>query len=170
MLDRATATRLARLAVEARVDLRALEDRAAEVVGLLNDWARDGSLDRPSLVLVAANLHGWYTGLETLLERVARLLDGEVPGGPAWHVELLSQAAIAVPGVRPAILPPAVLGDLHELRKFRHFFRNAYGLDLDPGRVRIQAESLARVHPLVATSVGALVSLVDATLASLAPT
>jgi hypothetical protein len=134
MTDRATATRLARLAVEVRVDLGALEARAAEIVTLLNEWARDGCLDRPSLVLVAANLHGWYTGLETLLERVARRRGSGRAG--AWHVELLSQAAVAVPGVRPAILPPAVVGDLHELRRFRHFFRNAYGLDLNPARVR----------------------------------
>lgn len=99
--------------------------------------------------LVAANLHGWYTALETLCERVARQLDENVPTGPTWHIDLLSQMQIEVPGLRPQVLAAAVVDDLHELRKFRHFFRNAYVLDFDPVLVRAHAERLDHIQDAV---------------------
>jgi hypothetical protein len=51
-----------------------------------------------------------------------------------------------VPGLRPGGVPGAAIPELHELRKFRHFFRNAYVLDLDPALVRARAESLLRIR------------------------
>ena len=140
--------RLARLRAELDVDLWALDARDAEVREILARWGEAG-LFRAELVLVAVNLHGWYTALETLLERIARLLDDAVPEGPTWHADLLGQAAVELPTLRPAAIPTAALQDLHSLRRFRHFFRNAYVLDLDHALVRAQADILARSHPSV---------------------
>lgn len=58
------------------------------------------------MLVAAVNVHGWYTALETLLGRVARLLDESVPEGPAWHADLLAQMSTQVPGVRIALLSP----------------------------------------------------------------
>jgi hypothetical protein len=117
--------------------------------------------------LVAVNLHGWYTALETALERVARLLDQTVPDGGSWHLDLLAQMRLEVPGVRPAIIPESVMPELHELRKFRHFCRNAYALDLDAAMVRQRAADLLRVCGPEAGAMAALRARIDATLAEL---
>lgn len=162
----AARSRLARLRREIDADVAALDARAAEVAALLLAWTAQGTLPRPELVLVAVNLHGYYTGLETLLERIARRLDDDVPSGPTWHVELLEQMQIEVPGLRPAAIPAACLADLHALRKFRHFFRNAYAVELDPGRVREQAERLGRVHAPVMASLASLRSHVETALSA----
>jgi len=146
-------TRLARLQAELRPDLEALAARVAETSELLDRWKEAGRLERADLVLVAVNLHGYYTALETLLERVARLLDETTPQGPTWHVELIGQMQVEVPRLRPAVIDPIHVGDLHELRKFRHFFRNAYVLDLDPDQVRNHAERLTRLHPHLSRSI-----------------
>jgi hypothetical protein len=53
---------------------------------------------------------------------------------------------LQVPGQRPALVPTDVVADLAELRRFRHFFRSAYVLDLDPARVREHAVRVVRVH------------------------
>jgi len=167
-VEPAVLSRLARLGVEMDADRVALTTRARETVDLLERWGREGTLSRESLIVLAVNLHGWYTALETLLERAARLFDQSVPSGPAWHVDLLAQMAVDVPSLRPALLEARALADLHELRRFRHFFRNAYVLDLDPARVRGQAERLRDVRPSVDAALDRFGDHVRAVLASLA--
>jgi len=109
--------------------------------------------DRPWLALVAVALHGWYTGLETALERIARAIDQRVPTGETWHRDLLSQCTTEIPSVRPAVLPRATLHhDLVELLEFRRFFRHAYAVTLDPGRLRDNVDRLLRTAPVVAAA------------------
>jgi len=142
--------RLRRLQAEVLVDANALRERQRETHELAARWDASGQLDRPELFLVAVNLHGWYTAFETVLERIARLLDQSMPSGPSWHVELLEQMRVDIPGLRPALIAPEALGPLHELRKFRHFFRNAYVLEMDPAKVRARARDLEAIAADVA--------------------
>ncbi len=160
--------RLTRLRAELERDLSALQARAGEVDDLLARWKHEAGLGRPEIIVMAVNLHGWYTGLETALERVARFLDQSLPAGSSWQVDLVEQMQLDVPGVRPAALPAGVRPELDELRKFRHFFRNAYVLDLDPDLVRRRALELSRIYGQIATSLTRLQDHVVATLAELA--
>jgi hypothetical protein len=137
--------RLRRLQAEIAVDIAALKERDRETRELVARWDGEGTLGRPELVLVAVNLHGWYTALETALERVARPLDQSMPSGSSWHIDLLEQMRLDMPGLRGPLLPTEGLPALHELRKFRHFFRNAYVLNLDGTKVRSRARDLEMV-------------------------
>jgi len=145
-----TLSRLSRLLADTARDAEALDARHAELRGQIPRWTE--SPTRADLVVAAVDVHAWYTGLETLLERVARLLDEDVPTGPAWHAELLAQMRVEVPAVRPAVLPEGAVPDLEELRKFRHFFRNAYAVELDAELVRAQAERVLAIHAEVASA------------------
>lgn len=160
--------RLARLSAEVAIDAAALAARAGETATLLGAWGEKATLGRAELTLVAANLHGYYTALETLCERVARQLDESVPAGASWHADLLSQMQVEVPGLRPRVIPPDVVSELHELRKFRHFFRNAYVLDFDPALVRSHADRLVRVHGPVVSTVAGFQAHVQRTIGALA--
>ena len=71
--EAASRTRLARLLRELEVDRAALGERADEVQELLTRWPTAGSADRLVLLALAVNLHGYYTALETLFERVAKV-------------------------------------------------------------------------------------------------
>lgn len=124
--------------------------------------------DRAMQALAAVALHGWYTGLEAILERIARAIDRSVPTGDTWHRDILSQGMAEVPGLRPAVLPAALKRDLLELLQFRHFFRHAYGINLDPARLCANAERLIATAPAVATALDVFESHLDATLALLA--
>lgn len=64
-------------------------------------------------------------------------------------------------GERPPTRGVGPVPDLHELRKFRHFFRDAYVLELDPLRVREHAERLLRVHPAVRTTLTGFRTFLD---------
>jgi hypothetical protein len=105
VIEAELAVRLRRLQVELRADIAALVARSTETRELSERWEATGALGRPELVLVAVNLHGWYTAAETAYERVARLLDQVVPEGPGWHADLLAQMRIEVPGLRPRCCP-----------------------------------------------------------------
>jgi len=159
--------RLTRLRVELAADCAAMDARSAEVAELVDRWDKGGSLGRPELVLLAVNLHGWYTALETALERVARLLDRSSPEGGSWHIDLPAQMKLDMPGVRPAVIPEQAVQGLHELRKFRHFFRSAYVLDLDEAQVRQRAAELLQVDRPMATALSGLQNHVASTLAEL---
>lgn len=90
-----------------------------------------------------------------MIERIARQLDVEVPGGVRWRRELLAQCSVEVPGVRPAVLPRELRGDLEALLALRHFLRHAYGTDLDAQRLHVEAERLGVVAPTVARALDA---------------
>jgi hypothetical protein len=57
---------------------------------------------------VAMNLHGFYSGLERIFEKIASSIDKTVPSGANWHQELLNQMNTEVPGLRPAVISSAL--------------------------------------------------------------
>lgn len=91
---------------------------------------------------VALNLHGFYSGLERIFERIASAVDEAVPGGANWHQELLSQMAIEIPGVRPAVLSAGLKEELEAYRGFRHIVRNVYAYHLRPEKMAPLVEKL----------------------------
>ncbi len=139
---RSSVAALARLRTEISSDLDALRKRALEGTDVLSSWS---SVSRDKVIVSAVALHGWYTCLETLLERICREIDQEVPKGNASHRKLLVQAMTEVPQIRPLILSRTLLQDLLSLLSFRHFFRHAYAVELDPEKVREELTRLARI-------------------------
>lgn len=53
---------------------------------------------------VALNLHGFYSGLERIFEKIAASVDGSIPEGANWHRELLHQLSMEIDGIRPAVI------------------------------------------------------------------
>lgn len=91
---------------------------------------------------VALNLHSFYTGVERILEEIAREVEGSVPAGPEWHRDLLVQMTAEMPGVRPAVLSREARLSLDEYRGFRHVVRNLYAFNFRPGRLRELVDGL----------------------------
>lgn len=145
------------VAILTRLRQELLEDREAMSarVSEMNEAA--ARLDAtPWASHAAVALHGWYTALEAALERVARTLDEEVPRGERWHRDLLSQVTVEVPGIRPAVLPRTLIPELLEVLGFRHFFRHAYGVALEPDRLRAELERVRRITPDVGAALESL--------------
>lgn len=143
--ERATIAAIARLRGELAGDRLQLARAIADA-----DEARVRLAQTPDdhavLALAAVALHGWYTGVETMCERVARQLDRSVPEGQRWHRELLTQMTVEIPRLRPAVLPSTTLSGLADLLAFRHFFRHAYGMVLDRPKI---VDRLATLHVIV---------------------
>lgn len=84
---------------------------------------------------IALNLHSFYTGVERILEAIARFVDGGIPMGEQWHRQLLEQMCVDIPQVRPAVISESTRTRLDEFRRFRHVVRSLYAYRLEKKRV-----------------------------------
>ena len=139
----------------AATTMRVVLSELAEVRGRLQDLAAEiasessvagAAPSRPTLALLAVDLHSYYTLLEGLIQRLVLALEGDAPRGPASHVALARHAMRPVEGVRPALVAPERAASMDELRRFRHFFRHGYALDLRYDRMRGALDVFADLH------------------------
>ncbi len=91
----------------------------------------------------ALNLHGFYAGIERVLEIIADGIDRVKPSGPRWHQELLRQMAAEIPGVRPPVLSLETRDRLDRYRGFRHVVRNVYTFNFDVGQIEVLIKQLS---------------------------
>lgn len=109
----------------------------------------------------ALNLHGFYAGLERLLEIIADGVDQAKPGGAHWHDELLRQMAAEIPGVRPPVLSQETRDRLDRYRGFRHVVRNVYTYNLDPEQIGVLVKQLAPTMARVAQELTAFADFLE---------
>ncbi len=137
--------RVARLRASVAAEREAMAQLFARVSARQAALAR-GEASEGAEAVVAVSLHHYYTAAETVLTRIAREVDEDVPRGGSAHKRLLDQLSVEIPGVRPKVLSAASYQGLDELRKFRHFFRHAYVVDLDPDQLAARADALSALH------------------------
>ncbi|MEZ4265730.1 MAG: hypothetical protein R3F39_05075 [Myxococcota bacterium] len=133
---------LQRLRAEVRSDRSTFESRLRELDALNLE---DASPAPGDVARAAIAPHAAYCAVEALLARVLRTVDGSIPDGPEWPRELLLAAGLTIPDIRPPLLSPAVVTDLQRLLGFRHFFRHAYAVELDPTQLHATREVARRV-------------------------
>jgi hypothetical protein len=102
--------------------LRRRAERRKADRALYHEWSHNASL--------ADGVSAIYTGLESVLEAIGNEIDEYTPRGDASHAELVDGMAVAVKGVRPALLSDGTRELMHEARKFRHVVRHKYALQL----------------------------------------
>lgn len=134
------------LAVSGRIR-RELQELALVVDRTLAVWQQaQHSTDDYYVDAVALNLHGFYAGVEHLLELIADGVDQTRPAGANWHQELLQQMTAEIPGVRPAVLSVQTRNRLDRYRGFRHVVRNVYTFNLDPEQIGLLVQQLPTAY------------------------
>ena len=96
--------------------------------------------DYPGCAGAAYALHNLYNALENSFEQISRTFENHVVDRDQWHRELMLKMFLAIPGVRPQVLPDSARPILNELRGFRHVFRHSYDFKLDPVRLNALTE------------------------------
>jgi hypothetical protein len=109
----------------------------------------------------ALNLHGFYAGLERLLEIIAEGVDQAKPAGAHWHDDLLRQMAAEIPGVRPPVLSQETRERLDRYRGFRHVVRNVYTYNLDPEQVGVLVKQSAPTMAHVSQELAAFADFLE---------
>lgn len=87
---------------------------------------------------LAAYLHQYYTGIESIFRRIALQIDGFLPTGERSHLDLLEQMAQDLPKIRTALIESQQYIILKDYLNFRHFFRHAYGYQLRWQELRLK--------------------------------
>ena len=90
-------------------------------------------------------LHDFYCAAERIFERIGNNIDGELPQGSDWHIQLLERMAIQIEGIRQPIIGGESLENLREILAFRHIFRNVYGFELKWERFRHLVNKLPEI-------------------------
>lgn len=83
---------------------------------------------------IAYRVHNLYGAYEELFETAANFFENQIEGA-RYHTDLLRRMKINIDGIRPALISEPTYRLLDELRRFHHFFRHAYGVELDADRV-----------------------------------
>ena len=123
-------------------ELQALERTVQEGEELLRTCADPPT--RTELRAMASIVHEFYTGVEGIFRHIVVRLGEGLPRGAHWHHELLQQ--VAEPREqRPALIAEPLRALLEEYLDFRHFFRHAYGYELDWVRLKPLVRDLSRV-------------------------
>ncbi|WP_295427857.1 hypothetical protein [uncultured Thiodictyon sp.] len=141
-----------RLRAELRFDRDAFAKRVAEL-GSVDLGPASGPAPHAQ---AAVALHHAYGSIEAIMTRLARQLDGDLPAGADWHQSLLHVMGLAIEGVRPAVFSPESVRVLRELMSFRHFFRHAYAVDLDAGRLDTLRRRLITAAPRLLAEIDTL--------------
>lgn len=124
---------------------------------ILNDlWDRlasdslDGDVDEDRLAAIGYRLHNLYSACENIFRNIAQTFENELDDSSGWHAQLLSRMRLDLRPLRPAVIDAGAFEKFDELRRFRHLFRAAYGIELDPERMALvlrKARALRDVFP-----------------------
>lgn len=107
-------------------------------------------------------LHDFYTGVERCSNIIVLELDGGLPAGPDWHVQLLRRMITPIEGVRPAVLDEELAEILDEYLRFRHLFRAVYGFELRKERLLALAGNLSHVGDRFTAQLSRFVEFLEA--------
>jgi uncharacterized protein YutE (UPF0331/DUF86 family) len=125
--------RLAVLETDMRRQQKKIETVYREIVQRKKGYTKD----RVVLESLAFQLHNLYCAFEDLFRIVANHFENHITEPTAWHKELLDRMQTDIQGVRPSLISEAAYEFLDELRGFRHVFRHAYGIKLEPAKIKI---------------------------------
>jgi hypothetical protein len=142
-------------------EIASLERLVSEAEQLLQDLPEPPSFRETRAA--GSILHDFYTAVERIFRQIALHVDGDLPKGDDWHIQLLRRMATDIQSVRPPVIDQGLERDLSEYLRFRHLFRNIYGFDLRWDLL----DRLFRRLPSVESNVAAQLSHFSAFLSSL---
>ncbi len=108
----------------------------------LNEHQKEEPRNSFYLRAVGSIFHDFYCGIERIFERIAEELNGGIPEGENWHIQLLKDMTLQIEEVRPAVISKELLAELKGYLEFRHRFRNIYGFELEWDKMKGLKETM----------------------------
>ncbi len=129
-------------------DIAADEGQIRQIYQKLAESIEKGDAPDQSIV-IGYYLHNLYTAFEHICTLVAAAFENQITDREQWHALLLRRMTQDIPGIRPRLFRDASYDCLEELRRFRHVFRSAYSITLDPARLALvlhKAQELKEIY------------------------
>jgi hypothetical protein len=95
---------------------------------------------------IAYQIHNLYNAVEDLLKFVAAHFENNIVDASRWHTELLRRMSRELSGIRPALLSQECYLLINGIRGFRHFFRHAYNVPIDPDLLQVNLSKARRIY------------------------
>ena len=158
-----------RLIVDIKDDLDSVQKIAGyikEITQVLESM--QGPVRGSDLMACAGYLHHYYTGIESIFERISRAFDGGITSSGDYHRELLRTMTLEIPNIRPSIISRDLAEELDEYRRFRHMFRHSYGSELRWRKMEPLAKSIVTMTEVLMERIYEFMQFVDKLSDSLA--
>lgn len=127
-----------------RSDLRAIE----KIFEALGAPVLEESMSLEALIVLGYHLHNLYNAFENIFRNIATVFENHLDQRAGWHDQLLRRMCLEMPTIRPAVIDDSLYEKLDELRRFRHLFRTAYGVELDPLRMNVAVQKALALRPI----------------------
>ncbi|MGK7901541.1 MAG: hypothetical protein AB4352_09025 [Hormoscilla sp.] len=110
--------------------------------------------DEPAIMeSVAYQIHNLYNAVEDLLKIVAAHFENQITDTALGRSALLQRMTQYIPGIRPRLLSESSYLNMNNMRGFRHFFRHAYGVNIDYDKLAINLDKARILRPSLAQDV-----------------
>jgi len=122
----------------------------SEIYRDLGETAFDERASDEATIVAGYRLHNLYNAIENIFRNIAEAFENNLEDRERWHSELLQRMTLDLRPVRPAAIDDQAFDRIDELRRFRHLFRSAYGVRLDPERLSLvfrKAMELRQLFP-----------------------
>lgn len=103
---------------------------------------------KDTLIVIAYHLHNLYNAFENIFLNIARTFENSIDNQSQWHAKLLEQMTLSINPLRPVVIDEVAYDCLDELRRFRHIFRHAYLIKLDPMRLQLVVYKANQLQPI----------------------
>lgn len=140
-----------------RNDLKTLD----EIYRRLGRQVVSGSESQESLIVQAYRLHNIYNACENMFRNIAVVFENQIDDTRGWHSELLQRMKLDLLPLRPAVIDDNAYEKLDELRRFRHFFRTAYGVSLDAERFAIAQKKALALRDILPEQIEGFLSFLE---------
>lgn len=125
------------LQAEIRADLESVERIFRELDGIRQEIPSNRPPSLRDKAVIGYLLHNLYCAFENIFKNIAALFGNATADPESWHAYLLKRMTLTIESVRPSVIGSESYEALDELRRFRHFFRHAYTMDLDWERMSL---------------------------------
>lgn len=112
-------------------------------------------------IVLGYYLHVLYGLFENLFVQIAEQFGNNIANKAQWHTQLLRRMTLDIKPIRPAVISQEAYICLNELRSFRHLFRNAYLLQLDPDRLNIILREALKLKSIYETEINTFLDFLE---------
>ena len=117
--------------------------------------------DDEQTIVIAYYLHNLYMAFEQICVLVSQAIENQILDRSQWHALLLQRMARDIDGVRPRLFSDESFSYLDELRGFRHVFRSAYKISLDPERIALVLKRAQKLKESYSTDLAKFKAFLD---------